>query len=401
MKVAEFGAGLSVRVVAELGEVSDSAWDGCANPEGAPYDPFLSHAFLSALESSGSVSRATGWLPCHLALEQTDGSLLAVMPLYLKGHSQGEYVFDYAWAEAFERAGGRYYPKLLSAIPFTPATGRRFLLRDSARLDHEAALLSGLKALSARMDVSSVHINFLPEAAWRRAGDAGFLLRSHQQFHWQNDGYRTFDDFLAALSSKKRKNIRRERRESVAGGVEIEWLTGSEIREHHWDEFFRFYLDTGSRKWGTPYLNREFFSLIGNAMAEDLLLIMCRRAGRYIAGAINFIGSECLFGRNWGCIEQHPFLHFEVCYYQAIDFAIERGLERVEAGAQGEHKLARGYLPSHTYSAHWVAHAGFRQAVADFLESERLYVDRDINLLAEYSPFREEQGGKKEEGIWQ
>lgn len=380
----------TVRVVAELAGFSARDWDACANPDGLPHDPFLTHGFLSALEESGSVARETGWQPCHLVLEEANGGLLGVMPLYLKGHSRGEYVFDHLWAEAFERAGGSYYPKLLSAVPFTPVTGRRFLLgdADARRPQLEEALLAGLQALAARMGVSSVHINFLPEDAWRLAGQAGFLLRSHQQFHWRNDGYRTFDDFLAALSSKKRKNIRRERRDSLASGVQIERLAGADIKEHHWDEFFRFYTDTGARKWGSPYLTRRFFSLLGERLPDDLLLVMCRRDGRYMAGAINFIGGDCLFGRNWGCIEYHPFLHFEVCYYQAMEFAIERGLARVEAGAQGEHKLARGYLPNHTHSAHWVVHEGFRAAVADYLEAERRQVDRDMDFLAEYSPFR-------------
>lgn len=382
---------VSVQVLDGMTSVGREAWDKCARPKGLPYDPFLSHGFLSALEESGSVSRETGWHPCHLALSRQDGSLLGVMPLYLKAHSRGEYIFDHAWAEAFERAGGRYYPKLLSAIPFTPVTGRRLLLADPHQVEQEKALLASLQTLSAKMGVSSVHINFIPEADWRRAGEAGFLLRSHQQFHWQNRGYAGFEDFTAALSSKKRKNIRRERRQALASGVAIERLTGDEIREHHWDEFYRFYLDTGSRKWGSPYLTREFFSLIGERMGSDLLLIMCRREGRYMAGAINFIGSDCLYGRNWGCLEQHPFLHFEVCYYQAIDFAIQTGLARVEAGAQGEHKLARGYLPSRTYSAHWVVHDGFRDAVANFLASERRYVDQDISLLADYSPFKKEE----------
>ena len=309
--------------------------------------------------------------------------------MYLKNHSQGEYVFDYSWADAFERAGGRYYPKLQCSVPFTPATGRRLLTRpDIDDPDLEKYLLSGMMQVAEKMDVSSVHVTFADKAQWRLMGGMGFLQRTHNQFHWQNDGYGSFDDFLSALSSKKRKNIRRERRESVAAGVEIEQLTGDRIREEHWDAFYRFYTDTGNRKWGTPYLTREFFSIIGQIMPDDVLLIMCRRDDQYIAGAINFIGGDCLFGRNWGCIEHHPFLHFEVCYYQAIQFAIERGLQRVEAGAQGKHKLARGYMPTHTYSAHWIANDSFRDAVDNFLSDERRYVDEEIDYIAEHGPFR-------------
>ena len=309
--------------------------------------------------------------------------------MYLKNHSQGEYVFDYSWADAFERAGGRYYPKLQCSVPFTPATGRRLLTRpDIDDPDLEKYLLSGMMQVAEKMDVSSVHVTFADKAQWQLMGGMGFLQRTHNQFHWQNDGYGSFDDFLSALSSKKRKNIRRERRESVAAGVEIEQLTGDRIREEHWDAFYRFYTDTGNRKWGTPYLTREFFSIIGQTMPDDVLLIMCRRDDQYIAGATNFIGGDCLFGRNWGCVEHHPFLHFEVCYYQAIQFAIERGLQRVEAGAQGQHKLARGYMPTHTYSAHWIANDSFRDAVDNFLSDERRYVDEEIDYIAEHGPFR-------------
>ncbi len=312
--------------------------------------------------------------------------------MYLKSHSQGEYVFDYAWADAFERAGGRYYPKMQVSVPFTPATGRRLLVKpDTGDSELEKYLLSGLMQVSEQMEVSSVHVTFATKDQWSRMGELGFLQRTHNQFHWQNDGYRSFDDFLAALSSKKRKNIRRERRGAVASGIEIECLTGSDITERHWDDFYQFYIDTGSRKWGSPYLRRAFFSLIGERMAEDILLVMCKRDNRYVAGAINFIGGECLFGRNWGCIEHHPFLHFEVCYYQAIEFAIERGLKRVEAGAQGEHKLARGYMPSHTYSAHWIANESLRDAVDHFLTSERQYIDEEIDYMAEHGPFRAER----------
>ena len=376
---------LSVRAVDSLREIGEATWQRFANLEGSPQDPFLSYAFLNALEQSGSVSADVGWLPYHLVLEDEAKQPLGVMPLYLKGHSQGEYIFDYSWADAFERAGGRYYPKMLSAIPFTPATGRRLLVASS---EHESALVSGAAQIASEMNISSVHLNFLDQAAWRRRGDEGWLLRTHKQYHWQNQGYKTFDDFLDCLSSKKRKNIRRERRDALANDLEIQRLTGAEITEAHWDAFYQFYIDTGSRKWGSAYLTRSFFSLVGAAMAEDILLVMVRRDGRYVAGAINFIGGDCLFGRNWGCIEHHPFLHFEVCYYQAIEFAIEHGLSRVEAGAQGEHKLARGYMPSHTYSAHWIVHDGFRDAVGRYLEEERTHIAEEIDYLEQFSPFK-------------
>lgn len=376
---------LSVRAVESLSEVGEATWQRFANREGSPRDPFLSYAFLSALEQSGSVSADVGWLPYHLVLEDEAKQPLGVMPLYLKGHSQGEYIFDYSWADAFERAGGRYYPKMLSAIPFTPATGQRLLVASS---EDESALVAGAAQIAGEMNISSVHLNFLDQAAWQRRGDEGWLLRTHKQYHWQNQGYKTFDDFLDCLSSKKRKNIKRERRDALANDLEIQRLTGAEITEAHWDAFYQFYIDTGSRKWGSAYLTRSFFSLIGATMAEDILLVMVRRDGRYIAGAINFIGGDCLFGRNWGCIEHHPFLHFEVCYYQAIEFAIEHGLSRVEAGAQGEHKLARGYMPSHTYSAHWIVHDGFRDAVGRYLEEERTHIAEEIDYLEQFSPFK-------------
>ena len=376
---------LSVRAVDSLREIGEATWQRFANLEGSPQDPFLSYAFLNALEQSGSVSAEVGWLPYHLVLEDEAKQPLGVMPLYLKGHSQGEYIFDYSWADAFERAGGRYYPKMLSAIPFTPATGRRLLVASS---EHESALVAGAAQIASEMNISSVHLNFLDQAAWQRRGDEGWLLRTHKQYHWQNQGYKTFDDFLDCLSSKKRKNIKRERRDALANDLEILRLTGAEITEAHWDAFYQFYIDTGSRKWGTPYLTRSFFSLVSATMAEDILLVMVRRDGRFVAGAINFIGGDCLFGRNWGCIEHHPFLHFEVCYYQAIEFAIEHGLSRVEAGAQGEHKLARGYMPSHTYSAHWIVHDGFRDAVGRYLEEERTHVAEEIDYLEQFSPFK-------------
>ena len=378
-----------IKVAQGLGAVDPAAWDACANPVGEPFNPFVSYAFLSALEDSGSATRRTGWAPYHLLLEDGCGGLAGAMPMYLKSHSRGEYVFDHGWADAYQRAGGSYYPKLQASVPFTPATGPRLLTPSGpGREAAEDQLLAGAIEVARRMGVSSVHWTFLPERQWTRLGAQGCLQRTDQQFHWHNRGYKTFDDFLADLSSRKRKMIRKERERAVEHGVEIEWVTGADLTEDHWDAFFGFYMDTGSRKWGSPYLTREFFSLINERMPEHTLLVMARRAGRYVAGALNFIGGDVLFGRNWGAIEHHPFLHFECCYYQAIDFAIRRGLSRVEAGAQGEHKLARGYLPSKTYSAHWIANAAFREAVAEYLERERIYVDRDVEALGEYSPFR-------------
>jgi predicted N-acyltransferase len=385
----------TLKACGSIDEVGEQSWDACANPHvsdpacGIPYDPFVSYAFLHALEASGSVSPRTGWAPYHVVIEEDEAGVLGVVPMYLKSHSQGEYVFDHNWADAFERAGGRYYPKLQISVPFTPATGRRLLTRPLADPSEiENFLLGGVMKMAENLDVSSVHITFAEKNQWDRMGELEFLLRTHKQFHWQNNNYTSFDDFLSCLSSKKRKNIRRERREAVEHDIEIELLSGADIQEKHWDAFYQFYVDTGSRKWGRPYLNREFFSIIGQTMPEHILLIMCKRGDRYIAGAINFIGSECLFGRNWGCVEDHRFLHFEVCYYQAIEFAIESGLKRVEAGAQGPHKLARGYLPTHTYSAHWIVDRSFRDAVHNFLEQEREYVDEEIDYIAEHTPFK-------------
>lgn len=378
-----------VKITDNLLSVDPALWDACANPAGEPYNPFISHAFLSALEESGSATRRTGWLPHHLLLEDSEGNLAGCMPLYLKSHSRGEYVFDHGWANAYENAGGSYYPKLQCSVPFTPATGRRLLAPvGPGREAAEDMLAGGAVELCKRLGVSSLHLTFLPERQWTRLGQIGFLQRTDQQFHWHNRGYDSFADFLGELSSRKRKMIRKEREKALETGIEIDWVTGSDLTEDHWDAFYAFYMDTGARKWGSPYLTREFFSLIGERMADDTLLVMARRDGRYIAGALNFIGSDALYGRNWGAVEHHPFLHFECCYYQAIDFAIERGLARVEAGAQGEHKLARGYLPSRTHSAHWIANASFREVVADYLSRERQHVDHDMAVLGEYAPFR-------------
>lgn len=374
----------TAKICHSICDIDPVEWDRCAAGSGA-YNPFTSHAFLHALERSGSVSRDTGWQPFHVAVEEGE-TLLGVVPLYLKNHSQGEYVFDYAWADAWHRAGHSYYPKLQSSIPFTPATCPKLLCANGS-LAHQELLLDACLQVAQQAKVSSLHMTFLPEAQWQQAADAGLLQRMDQQFHWHNASYASFDDFLLQLASKKRKNLRRERREALADDITIEWLTGADLTEAHWDAFYQFYLDTGERKWGSPYLSREFFSLASASMSEDILLIMAKREGRFIAGALNFIGGETLFGRNWGCIEDHRFLHFEVCYYQAIDFAIARGLARVEAGAQGGHKVVRGYLPEATYSAHWIADPGFRDAVARFLEEERRYVAEDIAHVEERSPF--------------
>jgi predicted N-acyltransferase len=377
----------TARILNSLSEISADDWNRCANPGGEiSYDPFLRHDFLAALENSGSTTAETGWQPFHLALED-DASLIGVVPMYVKSHSQGEYVFDQSWADAWHRSGQSYYPKLQSSIPFTPATGRRLLTADGSATSEEA-LLGACVQVTEQIKVSSLHLTFLPESQWQIAGKSGLLQRIDQQFHWHNQGYHSFDDFLADLASKKRKNLKRERREATTADVEIQRLTGSELREEHWDAFYEFYIDTGNRKWGSPYLTRSFFSMINETMADDILLIMCRRNGRYIAGALNFIGGDTLFGRNWGCIEHHAFLHFETCYYQAIEFAIERGLKKVEAGAQGSHKVARGYLPQATYSAHWICDTGFRKAVADYLKEERHYVAQDIEYTEQRSPFK-------------
>lgn len=393
-----------VRIEAGIGAIDAADWDRCANPpaadgsRNAAWNPFLSHAFLKTLEDSGSVSAQTGWAPQHLILDDGAGSTLACMPAYLKSHSRGEFVFDAGWADALERAGGSYYPKLQTAVPFTPVTGRRLLVPDCAdAADRERYLVNAAATLLDRYEISSWHLTFLTGAEWERLGKTGLLQRTDQQFHWYNDGYASFADFLASLASRKRKSIRKERREALEGGIEIEWITGGDLTEAHWDAFYAFYEDTGARKWGSPYLTRSFFSLIGERMADDILLIMCRRGGRYIAGALNFIGGDALYGRYWGCIEDHRCLHFEACYYQAIDYAIAHRLARVEAGAQGPHKIARGYLPTTTYSAHLVANPSFRRAIADYLEREREYVKMENAELAAHSPFRR-MGDDHEDG---
>ncbi len=382
------GERIEVSVLGGLDEIAPGDWDACAAPEGTPpRDPFTTHRFLKALEDSGSVGARTGWQPRHLVARQA-GAVIAAMPLYAKSHSQGEYIFDHNWAQAFESAGGAYYPKLQAATPFTPATGRRLLTRPGFEAVGRAALIEAATRLAEGNGVSSIHVTFCTaeERAWGEA--AGLLGRTTQQFHWENRGYADFEAFLADLASRKRKTIRRERAQAAAFGGEIVRLTGDAIEPAHWDAFWRFYQDTGARKWGRPYLTRAFFDRAQESLRDDMLLILARRDRRWVAGALNFVGRDTLFGRYWGCVEEHPCLHFELCYYQAIDWAIGQGLARVEAGAQGEHKLARGYLPVEIHSLHWIADRGFRRAVAQYLDAERRAVDREIEVLTAYGPFR-------------
>ncbi len=418
------GGDLSVAAVKAISEVEDAAWDACANPamaercgfglgldapQAAPehspgghlvvgatsqekeFNPFISHGFLAALEASKSVGNHSGWQVRHVLVKAADGTLAAAAPCYLKSHSRGEYVFDYGWAEAYARAGGSYYPKLQVAVPFTPASGPRLLVRPGAHAEMvRRTLVAGLIELCGAEEASGVHVTFATEPEYRLLGEFGFLRRIDQQFHWENPGYASFDDFLAALSARKRKTIRRERHDALANGISVHWLSGSDLTEEVWDAFFAFYEETGSRKWGRPYLTRPFFSLVGESMGDRILLVMAKRSGRWIAGAINFIGSHTLFGRHWGAIEHHPFLHFELCYYQAIDYAIARKLPRVEAGAQGEHKIARGYMPVTTYSAHYIADPALRRAIADYLRRERTYVAAAGAELAAAGPYRKD-----------
>ena len=376
---------MKVRLADGIAGIGAERWNACANPDGAarPH-PFTRYEFFHALEVSGSASVRTGWQPAHLVLEEGQ-AITGIMPAYLKSHSQGEYVFDHAWADALERAGGDYYPKLQAAVPFTPVTGPRILTQGAER---RAMLLKAGKAAVDQIGASSLHITFLEKEDWAAAGDESYLLRTDRQFHWKNHGYENFDQFLGELSSAKRKNLRKERAAVVEEGIEFDWLTGADITEAHWDRFFEFYMDTGGRKWGNPYLTRDFFSRIGQSMADQILLIMARRGTHYIAGALNFMDGQTLYGRNWGAVEYVPFLHFETCYYQAIDFAIAHKLAKVEAGAQGEHKLLRGYMPEETYSAHYIAHKGLRRAVEQFLAAERPAVSGHIDELAQHGPFR-------------
>ena len=378
-------ASLSLTLHGAIAEIAAAAWDACAGAG----NPFVSHAFLSALEDSGSASPRTGWLPRHAALRDAAGGLLAVAPMYAKSHSYGEYVFDHGWAHALERAGGSYYPKLQVAVPFSPVPGPRLLIRPGGGIG-AAALGRALAQAGMELDVSSVHVTFCSEAEWDALAEAGWLRRLGMQFHWYNQGYRDFEDFLAALSSRKRKVLRRERRDANAAGLSFVALSGAELRERHWDAFYRFYTSTVDRKWGSAYLTRDFFSLLGERLGERVVLMLAEHDGVPVAGALNLAGAEALYGRNWGCRGDWPFLHFELCYYRAIDWAIAHGLSRVEAGAQGRHKIQRGYLPSPTYSAHWIAHAGLRRAVAGFLDEERPQIRAEMAALAADSPFRQD-----------
>ena len=387
---------VTISAVTSVDEIGREAWNRLANPEGEPsvdfdFNPFQSFDFFHALEKSGSATRETGWLGQHLVMRVDGDEVSGILPCYLKNHSQGEYVFDHGWADAFERAGGRYYPKLQATVPFTPATGRRLLVGDGEDAKRNRLMLAGgLQQVCEQLQVSSAHITFMNRDEWEVLGQHDYLLRTDQQFHWLNNGYANFDEFLAELSSRKRKNIKKERAAALAGGkIEVDWLSGDQLTEDIWDQFFRFYIDTGSRKWGSPYLTREFFSMVGQSMSDRIVLIMARRGGRYVAGAINFVGSHTLFGRHWGCVEDHPFLHFEICYYQAIDYAIAHGISRVEAGAQGGHKLARGYMPQLTHSAHYITHPDFRRAVGDYLKQERSAVERENEAIAKHGPFRQ------------
>jgi hypothetical protein len=379
----------AVRIVDRLAHIRAADWDACAGGG----NPFVSYAFLQALEESESACAESGWLPQHLVLEDGGGRLIGAVPLYLKNHSYGEYVFDQGWAEAYERAGGRYYPKLQAAVPFTPVTGPRILLRPGADPEAAELLIAALLEVAKRSKVSSLHVTFPTQAESARFAKAGFIERLGRQFHWENQGYKSFDDFLDALTARKRKQIKRERRAANAD-IEIETLNGGDIAARHWDAFYEFYMSTSDRKWGSAYLTRAFFDLLGSRMADQVVLVMAKQHGHYVAGALNLLGGDTLYGRNWGCLGDFPFLHFEACYYRAIDFAIAHGLKRVEAGAQGSHKIQRGYLPVPTYSTHWIRDPGFARAVADFVQRERRAIESEMDELEEtLSPFRREADG--------
>ena len=390
---------VEIRIIGSLSEIDATEWDACACPEAVdgarPNDPFTTHRFLKALEDSGSVGAGTGWQPQYLTA-RIEGQIIAVAPLYAKSHSQGEYIFDHSWAHAYERAGGRYYPKLQIAVPHTPATGRRFLTRPGFEEAGFAALVQGAVQLTEKNGLSSLHATFCTDEEAARAQEFGMMARKSQQFHWRNQGYPDFDAFLNTLSSRKRKNMRKERATAQAFGGTIETFTGDDLRPEHWDAFWVFYQDTGARKWGQPYLTRRFFDIAQEVLRDDMALVLAERDGQWITGALNFIGADALYGRYWGCIEHHSCLHFELCYYQAIDIAIAMGLRTVEAGAQGEHKLARGYLPTPTWSLHWMRDPGFSRAVGEYLEAERAAVDEEIEVLTEYGPFKKAEVEEQE-----
>ena len=382
---------VAIRVVPAIAEIGQEDWDACACPEvqdgSRPRDPFTTFRFLKALEDTGSVGPGTGWRPQYIAASLAD-QVIAVAPMYVKSHSQGEYIFDHSWAHALERAGGRYYPKLQIAVPHTPVTGRRFLTRLGFEETGMAALVQGAVQLTDNNGLSSLHATFCTKDEAEAAERLGMMVRKSQQFHWQNHDYADFDAFLGSLNSRKRKNIRKERKQAQDFGGTIRTYTGDDLQPEHWDAFWRFYQDTGARKWGSPYLTRQFFDIAQETLRDDIALVLAERDGRWVAGALNFIGAEALYGRYWGCSEHHPFLRFELCYYQAIDIAIDMGLQTVEAGAQGEHKLARGYLPHPTWSVHWMRDAGFARAVGEYLHAERAAVEEEIEILTDYGPFR-------------
>jgi predicted N-acyltransferase len=379
-------AGAVARLVGAVRDVPVADWDRLAGPG----NPFASHAFLTSLEDSGSATTRAGWQPLHIVVDGADARPAGILPGYLKGHSQGEYVFDHSWADAWARAGEAYYPKLQHATPFTPATAPKLLSPDP---NIRALLAAASASVVVENDLSGAHMTFLNDADTAVLADSGWLERNDVQYHWFNDGYGGFNDFLGALSSKKRKGLRKEREQALAGVDEIVWLSGCDLTEAAWDDFWVFYQDTGSRKWGRPYLTRPFFSLIGERMADRIVLVMAKKGGRHVAGALNFIGDDCLYGRQWGCTQEIPFLHFELCYHQAIDIACQRGLARVEAGAQGAHKVARGYRPVLTRSMHWIRDQRFRAAIADYLRRERPAVANEALALAEGLPFRSAEAG--------
>lgn len=378
-----------IKVIGSLANIEPDEWNRCAGKD----NPFVTHEFLSALEDSGSATAETGWMPQHISLHDPDGNIQGCAPVYVKTHSYGEYVFDWGWADAFERAGGQYYPKLQCAVPFTPAPGPRLLvapeMNGERRIANQELLATGIAQLANQLDLSSAHITFCDEQTWGSVGEGIYLQRVGQQFHWLNDGYSSFDDFLGALSSRKRKAIRKERQKVRETGLDIRVLTGADIEERHWDAFYKFYLATTDKKWGESYLRRSFFSLLGERLKERVILIMAFDDDRPVAGALNLRGSDCLYGRNWGCLETHKFLHFECCYYRAIEYAIDHGLDRVEAGAQGPHKVQRGYLPALTYSLHYIRDRGFRDAVGDFVRRERVSVESEASYVREaHSPYK-------------
>ncbi|MCT4655380.1 MAG: GNAT family N-acetyltransferase [Cohaesibacter sp.] len=383
--------GFHLHVCQKISDIGQADWDRCLGEtlSERKHVPFLSYAFLSSLEDSGCASEETGWMPHHLALRDESGETFACMPLYLKSHSQGEYVFDYAWADAFERTGGHYYPKLQSSIPFTPVNAPKCLIRNTIdRQSALAAFASGIRQLCERYHLSSAHLTFLPQAEKSLLDDQGFLMRQDRQFHWINEDYEHFDEFLASLSSRKRKNIKKERKTAQSHGLSFATKRGSDISQSDWDAFFAFYMETGSRKWGRPYLTRPFFSMLAERMGDDLLLFLALEGDRPVAGALNFIGGDTLYGRYWGALDHYPCLHFELCYHQAIDWAIEHNLACVEAGAQGEHKIARGYVPQTTWSCHWISHPAFRDVIADYLKDERNHAQAELDFLTDMTPFK-------------